>query len=378
MDKLRIGVIGVCGRGGIANHWRDSKRSVIVGGADVSDAALADFKQRMGDEVFVTKDYRALLDRPDVDAIAVTSPDFVHEAHACAALEAGKHVFCEKPLSISTAGCDHILRTWKASGKRLMVGFNMRYMNIFRVMKEIIDAGTIGEPKAVWCRHFVGYGRTFYYQDWHATRQGTNSLLLQKGSHDLDMIHWLTGQYTKKVAAFGSLDVFGGDKPNDLRCPTCDEQDTCWEVADCERNQCCFRQEVDVEDNNVMIMELDGGIKATYLECHFTPDYHRNFVIIGTEGSVENSEPENRVWVKMRRANSWKELADRTYDIRPAMGGHGGADPVITEDFLNMVLDGKEPLATPIAGRMSVAAGCAGADSLRNGGMVQEVPAIAW
>ncbi|MBU0606442.1 MAG: gfo/Idh/MocA family oxidoreductase, partial [Armatimonadetes bacterium] len=74
----------------------------------------------------------------------------------------------------------------------------------------------------------------------------------------------------------------------------------------------------------------------------------------------------------------WKELADRTYDIRPAMGGHGGADPVITEDFLDMVLEGKEPLATPIAGRMSVAAGCAGADSMRSGGEVQVVPEIGW
>ena len=51
-----------------------------------------------------------------------------------------------------------------------MVGFNMRYMNIFRVMKEIIESGAIGEIKAVWVRHFVGYGGDFYYHDWHATR----------------------------------------------------------------------------------------------------------------------------------------------------------------------------------------------------------------
>ena len=378
MDKLRIGVIGVCGRGGIANSWRDSARAVIVGGADVYEQALADFRERMGEQVFTTLDYRELLDRDDVDAIAVTSPDFMHEEHAVAALQAGKHVFCEKPLAISTAGCDTILRTWKASGKKLMVGFNMRYMNIFRVMKEIIDSGTIGEVKAAWCRHFVGHGCNFYYQDWHATIAGSNSLLLQKGSHDIDMIHWLTGQYTKRVAAFGGLDFFGGDKPDDLRCDACDDADTCFEYSENRRNQCAFREEVQVEDNNVMVMELDGGIKASYLQCHFTPDYHRNYTIIGTEGRLENSEPEMKVWVKMRRAHSWKELADRTYDIRPAMGGHGGADPVITNDFLDMVLEGKEPLATPVAGRMSVAAGCAGADSMRSGGAVQQVPEIEW
>ena len=378
MDKVRIGVIGVSGRGGIANHWRDSERAEVVAGADIVEEHIDDFKERMGDHVFVTDDYRRLLERDEVDAVAVTSPDFIHEEHAVAALQAGKHVFCEKPLCITTEGCDRILRAWKASGKHLMVGFNMRYMNIFRTMKEIIDSGAIGEPKACWIRHFVGHGGTFYYHDWHASKKGANTLLLQKGSHDIDMMHWLCGSYTKRVAAFGSLDFFGGDKPNDLRCPDCPDKKTCWEYDTTRRNQCCFRQEVDVEDNNVMIMQLDNGMKCSYLQCHFTPDYHRNYTIIGTEGRIENSEPDMKVWVKTRRSDSWRELADREYKIKAAVGGHGGADPVICDDFLDMVIDGTEPLATPEAGRMSVAAGCAGAESMRNGGGVVDVPPIQW
>jgi len=316
-----------------------------------------------------------LLDRKDVDAVAVCSPDYCHEEHAVAVLQAGKHLFLEKPMAISTEGCDRILTTWKDSGVRMMIGFNMRYMNIFRVMKEIVDSGAIGQIKAVWVRHFVGLGGDFYYHDWHATRANTNSLLLQKGSHDIDMIHWLTGRYTQRVAAFGSLDYYGGDRPNELTCDTCPDVRTCTEAQpQSTRRQCAFRREVDVEDNQVMIMELEGGIKAAYLQCHFTPDYHRNYVFIGTEGRMENSEPEMRVWVKSRRSNTYRELADREYSIKPAMGGHGGADPVICEDFLNMVLDGKEPVATPLAGRMSVAAGCAGAQSLRNGGVPVAVP----
>ncbi|NLO73319.1 MAG: Gfo/Idh/MocA family oxidoreductase [candidate division WS1 bacterium] len=380
MDQLHLGIIGVSGRGGMARHWQDNPRAEVVAGMDVNSDALADFQERMGNQPFVTTDLEALLNRDDVEAVGVFSPDFTHEEYAVAALEAGKHVFCEKPLAITTEGCDRILRAWKASGKRLMVGFNMRYMNIFRVMKEVIDSGAIGEPKAAWCRHFVGHGGWFYYHDWHARVDGTNSLLLQKGSHDLDMLHWLTGSYTQRVAAFGSLDFFGGGQPNDLTCPECERARDCPEYIEWpDHEKCVFRQEVEVEDNQVMIMELENGIKASYLQCHFTPDYHRNYTIIGTEGRVENSEPEMKVWVKTRRSrHDWKALADRTYDVKPAEGGHGGADPVITQDFLDMVLDGKEPLATPVAGRMSVAAGCAGAQSLRQGGGVVEIPPLAW
>jgi predicted dehydrogenase len=353
----------------------------VVGGADINEQHLKRFQETVNPAAFVSTDYRRLLEQPDIDAIAVTSPDFTHEEYAVAALEAGKHVFCEKPLAITTAGCDRILNAWHNSGKKLMVGFNMRYMNIFRVMKEVADSGVIGEIKAVWVRHFVGMGGDFYYHDWHATRKNATSLLLQKGSHDIDMIHWISGHYAKRVSAFGSLDFFGGDKPNDLTCPACPEKETCTEALFGTRTQCAFRQEVDVEDNNMVIMELDNGIKAAYLQCHFTPDYHRNYTFIGTEGRLENSEPDMKVWVKTRRSNSYRELADRTYDIKKAVGGHGGADPVICADFLDMVLEDKKPIATPLAGRMSVAAGCAAAESLRNGGQPVEIPpppAWAW
>ncbi|HHW09944.1 MAG TPA: Gfo/Idh/MocA family oxidoreductase [Firmicutes bacterium] len=379
MDKLRIGVIGVGGRGRIARHWQNSDRAEVVAGADVSQEQLQAFQRDINPQAFITTDYRELLTRPDVDAVAVTSPDFTHEEYAVAALEAGKHVFCEKPLAITIEGCDRILRAWKASGKHLMVGFNMRYMNMFRVMKEIVGSGVIGEIKAVWVRHFVGMGGDFYYHDWHGTRKNTTGLLLQKGSHDIDIIHWITGKYTTRVTAFGCLSYFGGDKPNDLTCRTCPEVDTCLEAQPkSTRIQCAFRQEIDVEDNNMVLMDMEGGVKAAYLQCHFTPDYHRNYVFIGTEGRMENSEPEGKVWVKTRRSGTWREYADRTYQVKTATGGHGGADPVICADFLDMVLKGKEPLATPVAGRMSVAVGCAATASLRQNGAPMDIPPIQW
>lgn len=376
MDKARVGIIGVNNRGELSEHWhKPDGNTLVVGGMDVNDEWLAKFKKKYP-KAYTTKDYRKLLERKDIDAIAVTSPDFTHEEYAVAALEAGKHVFCEKPLAITIDGCDHILDAWRKSGKHLMVGFNMRYMYMFRTMKHIADSGILGDIKAVWVRHFVKWGSDWYFHDWHAQRKYSTGLLLQKASHDIDQIHWITGHYGKRVAAFGSLDFFGGDKPNTLTCPECGEKETCADYMWHHRNKCCFRKEVDVEDNSMMIMELDNGIKASYMQCHFANEAHRNYVFIGTKGSMENHEPSMKIWVRTRGTKTESSLADWTYDVKPAEGTHGGADPVICKDFIDMILTGKEPVATPVAGRMSVAVGCCATESLRNGGKVIEVPPL--
>lgn len=372
---VRLALIGAGMRGAnqLAKSFHNPQgRSVIVAAADTNETMLAEAQKKLGDPIFTTADYRRLLDRQDIDAVVVTSPDHLHEEHAVAALEAGKHVYCEKPLAITVEACDRILKAWKKSGKKLMVGFNMRYMNIFRSMKEIADSGAIGVIKAVWVRHFVASGGRWYFHDWHANRKNTTSLLLQKASHDIDMIHWISGHYTKRVAAFGSLDYYGGTKANNLRCPDCPEKNKCPEFEIWPNHDyCVFRKEVSVEDNSVVMMELDNGIKAVYTQCHFTPDYFRNYTFIGTEGRMENLNDDSKVIVLMRsRSKKWKNLANRTYEIIPAQGGHGGADPLILTDFLDMITLNKPPVATPVAGRMSVATGVAATQSLRSGGRV--------
>lgn len=385
MEKLRIGIIGATGRGTLAHYWHDPDgRSEVVAAADIGESALRYFKENVNPDGYVTKDYREVLDRKDVDAVAVLSPDYTHEEFVCEAFQAGKHVFSEKPMAITTKGCDRMLRAWVDSGKQYMVGFNMRYMNIFRVMKDAVDRGDIGEVKVVWVRHFVGHGGDWYYHDWHGASRNTTGLLLQKASHDIDMIHWITGQYTKRVVGIGSLDYYGGDKPNDLRCGDCDEKDDCVErnepphpLRANRMDMCVYRKEIDVEDNSAMMMELVGGIKATYMQCHYSPDYWRNYVFIGTEGRLENLDDHSKVVLKTRRrSRRWRNLADHHIEVKKAHGSHGGADPEVCKDFVEMILDGKQPIATPLAGRMSVAVGYAATQSIRNGSQPADVPPV--
>ena len=381
MKELRIGVIGVGGRGTLADLFNsDEFNARVVAGADPNADHLADFRKRNPDVEFTTGDYRELVARKDLDAIAVFSPDFCHEEHAVAVLDAGKHLFLEKPMAITVAGCDRILAAWHRSGRRFFMGFNMRYMNWVRTMKQIVAEGTIGPVQAVWVRHFVPSGGDYYFHDWHATRRNATSLLLQKASHDIDVVHWIAGGHGTRVTGLGKRAYFGGDKPDDLRCDVCDIRSRCPEAQKPKspRQLCCFRREIDQEDVNQILWELDNGVQCAYQQCHFASQNFkgRNYVFIGTEGMVENFWRDGRdcIEVTLRRGHGWKSYADRVYTVANLEGTHSGADPEMARDFLDMLRNNTVPAASPLDGRQSVAVGCAGAESLRNGSAPVAIP----
>lgn len=376
MAALRIGVIGSGGRGGLARHaHQPGKGSRVVACCDVDAEALAKNKEWYGPGVFVTKDVRALLKRK-LDAVFVCTPDFLHEEHALAALDKGLGVYLEKPMAITIDGCDRILRRAREKHARLFVGHNMRYMTVIRRMKQLIDDGAIGQVKSVWCRHFISYGGDAYFRDWHSERRYSTGLLLQKAAHDIDVMHWLAGVYTKRVAAFGNIAVYdklprrGADEPSDAAFNA-----SHWPPL----KQRGFSPKIDVEDQSVVIMEMGKGILGSYLQCHFAPDACRNYTVIGTAGRLENvgDGPDSPIFVWNRRTDDYHAVGDEVYRGGAiSRGGHGGADPLIVEEFLRFVRKGGKTTATPEAARMSVATGYQATMSLRSGGQPLGVPAI--
>jgi predicted dehydrogenase len=244
-------------------------------------------------------------------------------------------------------------------------------------MRELIRSGAIGEVKAIWCRHFVGHGGDFYFKDWHADRSRTTSLLLQKGAHDIDVMHWLAGGYTTRANALGGLVLYGGIE---------DRQDRSGQrFSDfvSEDNWPPLEQKglapvMDVEDLSMANLQLDNGVFLTYQQCHFTPDYWRNYTVIGTAGRLENfgdgSGDVVKVWNSRR--SGYREDADLVVEIPEAEGGHGGADPRLVAEFVGFVRDGGATLTSPIAARAAVAAGHAATTSLRSGGAPIDIPAL--
>lgn len=376
---FKIASIGAGRRGRIVKlaHQPD-QGSILVAACDSRAEVREEYQAEFGKECFVTDDYRELLKRPGLDGVFITTPDYLHEEHAIAAIRAGCSVYVEKPLAITIEGCDRIIREAEKHGVKLYIGHNLRFGPVFLKMKELIDSGAIGQIEAIWCRHFIDYGGDAYFKDWHSERKYTTGLLLQKGAHDIDVIHWLAGSYTTRTSAMGKLSVYNRvtNRRTGPRTTEVGFDDKNWPPLE----QTELSPEIDVEDHSMMIMQLANGVQASYEQCHYTPDGHRSYTIIGTHGRMENIGDHSteayqasvRLWTTRRGA--WREQGDREIVIPFAEGEHGGADPLIVNDFLQTLRTGKSNGASPWDARMSVAAGCKATESLRQGGVLLEVP----
>ncbi|POX55132.1 oxidoreductase [Streptomyces sp. Ru71] len=376
MEDLRIAVVGLGLRVSLAHAaHRPGRGSAVTAICDTEPALLKAMAPRFGDP-YTTDDHRRLLDRTDVDAVVILTPDDTHERIAVDCLRAGKAVYLEKPMHITVEGCDRILGTARATGSRLYVGHNMRHMGVVRLMRDIIRRGDIGEPKTVWVRHFVSFGGDYYFKDWHADRTRTTGLLLQKAAHDLDVIHWLAGGYTERVNAFGDLMLYG-DLPR--RAPGTPRPDGWLTEFDWPpHTRTGLHHVVDVEDVSMMHMRLDNGVLAAYQQCHFTPDYWRNYTVIGTEGRLENfgDGPGDTVKVWNTGPTDYRADGDASHRVPDAEGTHGGADAGTVAEFCRFAREGGPTDTSPVAARMSVAAGYLATRSLREGGTPYDVPPL--
>jgi predicted dehydrogenase len=368
---LRIGVIGYGLRSGLVRlAHRPGEGSALVAVCDPRAERRELAVAELSGEIAALETVDELLTL-DLDAVFVLSPDYLHEEHAVAVLEAGAAAYLEKPMAITTPGCDRILESEARTGSRVYVGHNMRHMPVITEMRRLLVEGAIGDVKTVWCRHFVGHGGDFYFKDWHAERAKSTGLLLQKGAHDIDVIHWLADGYTRSASAIGTLAVYGGarqDGPGGYLPPTGWAADalTAWPPA----AQTGINPAADVEDLSMMLMTLDNGVLASYQQCHFTPDYWRSYTVIGDAGRLEcfGNGPGGEIRLWNRRKAGYAE-ADLVVPIPDATGGHGGADPHIVEEFLGYVRDGRDTLTSAVAAREAVAAGYAATQSLRSGGV---------
>jgi predicted dehydrogenase len=282
-DELRVGMIGYAFMG--AAHsvaWRTVNRvfdlpararMTAICGRDAAQVEAA--ADRLGWAESMT-DWRALIAREDIDVIDICTPGDSHAEIAIAALEAGKHVLCEKPLANTVAEARTMVAAAaaaRASGVRSMVGFNYRRVPAVAYMRELIASGRLGTIRHV---------RAVYLQDWIVDPQFPLVWRLQKekagsgalgdiGAHIIDLTQFVTGQ--SLIGLSGLTETFVKQRPLPTASSGLSASGSS-EVGD-----------VTVDDAAVFIGRLESGSLATYEATRFATG-RKNGLRVEVNGSL--------------------------------------------------------------------------------------------
>ncbi len=306
IEHKNVGIIG-CGARGLHHigfNMVDSSKetgfritAVANRSFESSDYAASELEKRyaeLGIDQAIQRvgSYQDITNDPKIDLIIVTSHTDAHAEHAVAALESGKKVYLDKPISVTLEDGRVIAEAEKRTGNRLLMGFTRRYEDSWLKMKELLDAGAVGSLQMILLRSIIPYSR--YLQGWHRKREWSGGPLNDKCSHHFDVFRWMANSDCSSMSAFGGRSsVFKPDPTAPARCSECDREcayrrtelleeskETVSSSFASTRNPnderalndaCVFSPENDVEDFGSVNMQLGQGVVGNLFFTIFGP-----------------------------------------------------------------------------------------------------------
>jgi predicted dehydrogenase len=205
-DKMNYGLIGCGGIGWLrAQALQQIKGDYLLTVHDLDESRAYALASRYGSSV--ESSWGNLIKRDDVEAVIVSTPPSLHAEMAITALEAGKHVLCEKPLARTPEECRQILEAAEKSGTFLATGFNYRFYPSILKARDLFDAGLIGELDYI--RSYSGYTAADHDHDWlHDYNVMGGGALRDNGIHLIDLTTYFLGD-VEEVKGVASNAVWG-------------------------------------------------------------------------------------------------------------------------------------------------------------------------
>ncbi len=214
-DAIPTGVIGVGGRGtnvmrGVLQYGKvaavcDTHAGRLQQGAEVAAR----------DRPATFDDYRRLLDRKDIEAVVIATPPFLHAEMAVAALQAGKHVYCEKPVAITPETVHQVVKAARSSDRVFVTGQQLRsYRRLQAAVAKIRD-GAIGEVLMVKAQRHAesDLSHTGTSAEWFFDVEKSGGYLIEMSVHNLDLCNWAVGATPERAAGFGGILLYKDDPP---------------------------------------------------------------------------------------------------------------------------------------------------------------------
>lgn len=220
-ERVRVGIIGA---GGIANAhivgYLAHPLSEVVAIANPNLDKAQAVKERHGlKEARLFADYRELIADASIDAVSICTPNHLHHDQAVAAIQAGKHVLCEKPLGMDAAEAAHMRTTASRAGVVHMVGFIFQFFPAIQYAKKLIVDGVIGRLRRMRCEYLKDMmglvPRRLPPEDWRFSRAKAGSGPLgAMGSHALHLGRFLVGEITSLSASARKFTTIGDVEEN--------------------------------------------------------------------------------------------------------------------------------------------------------------------
>lgn len=318
-ERIGICLIGA-GRAGMihANNYKNKVNgaymAAVVDAVEETAKAAAD---ELGGIPFFT-DYRSILKNDEIGAVVVVAPTNLHRQIVVECANAGKHIFCEKPMAMNEEECEEMIRACEMNGVKLQIGFMRRHDESFIRAKEMLDAGAIGDIVMIRsCTRGPSKPRP-----WMFDIKKSNGILAELNSHDIDCVRWLANSEFKTVFATGGN----------------------------FRNREIAEEYPDYYDNMVMNGVMENGIQysidgAAYVQY----GYDAKVEIVGTKGVLQVGRTDAQFLKCTTVENgtstpfitSWMTLFKEAY---------------LEEDiqFIHCILDDAEPKVTGMDGKMAV------------------------
>lgn len=367
--QWKFGVVGTGtrARGSHLQLLRDYFPEVeVVALCDITPENLQEGLKVYGKPAAAYSDYNKMLaEHPELDAVVVVAPNFLHAPITIAALEAGKHVLTEKPISTHVADATKMIETAKEHQRALAVGFEMRYSLLFHRMSDLLSQGAIGDLEQVFAALFRGdwNPRSWKYTDPH-TGASTNwrfltytagCSLMEDGIHELDVIHWLVNAQPKVIQAQGGNNVY---------------------------------RDRETIDNAGLLIEFANNVRCNFGFTIFTPGVKDSRVLrlFGSKGEMAYRQEADGQYVVITpyrgqieripvpyyqpdEEKVWNDLLKRRHMEFPSADGEISTYRV-HRDFLKALESGTTPFANGEGGRDAIHISLAAEHSLRTGQVV--------
>jgi len=340
MDKLRFGVIGL----GIMGR---QYVKIYSGLAGTEVTAVADLNEKRAEEIGAQygiasryTDYRRMLEEAPLDAVVVATPDFAHFEPAKAVLESGRHLAVEKPMTTSVEEADALLRLVRASGRKVQVNYNHRWLGPYHHGKQAILSGEIGTPLAAYARK----NDTIFVATEFLPWAGRSTPAWFLSAHDLDLLRWYFAAEPIEARAWGRREVL-------------------------------VKRGVDTYDLIQAQVRFSSGAIATVESAWIYPNTFPSIVdsfveVIGSDGHIHFDRKRESIEVSSPKGFSYpKNFLNAEIFGRPR-----GAFPSCLEDFALAIAENREPVVTAFDGRQITAALDAIHRSLDSGATEQVAP----